>query len=75
MSAVEHYRRLLSLIPDPPSDVGEVTAILADGCTVDLLNGSTANVRGVAAMGDLVYIRDGVIEGPAPVLPMVEIEV
>lgn len=75
MSASEHYRRLLSLIPEPPSDVGTVTAILADGCTVVMLNGSTANVRGVAAMGDLVYVRDGVIEGPAPVLAMVEIEV
>ncbi|MGQ9814247.1 MAG: hypothetical protein ACUVR3_03730 [Candidatus Roseilinea sp.] len=75
MNASEHYRRLLSLIPEPPSDVGTVTAVLPDGCTVALLNGSTTKVRGEAAVGEMVYIRDGVIEGPAPNLPMVEIEV
>ena len=74
-TAINHYRRLLSLLPDPPSDVGTVTGLAAGGVTVELLNGATANVRGSAAIGDLVYLRDGVIVGPAPLIPMVEIEV
>ena len=69
------YRRLIALIPETPADVGEVTAITADGCTLELLTGATATVRGSASIGDLVYVRDGVIVGPAPELTTVEIEV
>lgn len=75
MSASDYYRRLLALMPDPPSDVGEVMQVLPDGCTVELLTGELASVRGSATLGDLVYVRNGVIEGPAPVLSTVEIEV
>lgn len=74
-TAANHYRRLLDLLPDPPADVGEVTGITAGGVVLELLNGSTATARGVAQIGELVYVRDGVVQGPAPSLPMVEIEV
>lgn len=73
--STQHYRRLLNLLPEPPADVGTVTGTTAGGVTLQLLNGSTATARGVAQIGTLVYVRDGVIEGPAPSLPMVEIEV
>jgi len=69
----EHYRRLIALMPEPPTDVGEVTAVTAGGCTVQLLDGSTASVKGSASIGDWVYVKDGVIQGPAPVLSSVEI--
>jgi hypothetical protein len=74
-TAINHYRRLLSLLPDPPADVGTVTGITAGGVTLELLNGSKSTARGVAAIGTLVYIRDGVVQGPAPDLDTSEIEV
>ena len=75
MSAINHYRRLLELLPQPASDVGEVIGLVEGGVAVELLSGSTVTVRGSAAIGTLVYVKDGAIVGPAPMLPMVEIEV
>lgn len=69
------YKRLLALLPETPADVGTVTAVTANGCEVELLDGSTVSVRGVGEIGDHVYLKDGAIEGPAPVLATVEIEV
>jgi hypothetical protein len=69
------YRRLIALLPETPTDVGEVIAITGDGVTVELLTGERSNVRGSASMGALVYVRDGAIQGPAPELTTVEIEV
>ena len=75
MSNTNAYRRLIALLPETPTDIGEVTATGADGCTVLLLTGERANVRGSASVGALVYVRDGAIQGPAPSLATVEIEV
>jgi hypothetical protein len=75
MSSNNVYRRLLALLPEPPTDVGEVVLVSADGCTIELLNGGMVNARGSASLGDLVYVRNGAIEGPAPTLQTVEIEV
>ena len=69
------YRRLIALLPETPTDIGEVVAINADGCTVELLTGDRASMRGSATIGAPVYVRDGAIQGPAPVLATVEIEV
>lgn len=74
-NAASHYRRLLDLLPNPPADVGTVTGTTPGGVTLTLLNGATATARGTAQIGTLVYVRDGVIEGPAPSIQMVEIEV
>ena len=35
----------------------------------------TLRARGDAALGDVVFVRDGVIEGPAPSLTLVTIDV
>lgn len=69
------YRRLLDLMPESPVNIGQVISVNADGCTIQLRTGERASVRGVAAVGAWVYVRDGVIEGPAPELDTVEIEV
>ena len=37
--------------------------------------GGTLRARGDAALGDVVFVRDGVIEGPAPSLTLVTIDV
>jgi hypothetical protein len=69
------YKRLLALIPGQPIDTGEVVAVHDDGVTVELLTGAHVHARGVAAVGDHVYLRGGAIDGPAPNLPGVDIEI
>ena len=69
------YRALLALLPEPVTDVGEIIAVHAGGCTVQILSGDQVEARGAGSIGDLVYLRDGAIQGPAPVIDTVEIEV
>jgi len=69
------YRRLLALLPETPDDVGQVVAAGTDGCTVELLTGALVHVNGASTVGAMVVIQGGAIQGPAPVLSSVEIEV
>jgi len=69
------YRQFLDLLPARPLQVGTVTAVSGDQCTVELPSGGVLQVRGQAAVGDLVFVRDGVIEGQAPALSIVVIEI
>ncbi len=69
------YKRLLRLIPGQPLDAGQVTAITEDGVTVQLVDGATIRARGEAAVGAHVYVRGGVVEGPAPALIGVDQEI
>ena len=43
--------------------------------TVQPPGGATIRARGQAAVADVVFVRDGVIEGPAPSLTLVTIDV
>lgn len=69
------YRQFLDLIPARPLQVGTVTAVSGDQCTVELPGGGLLQARGTAAVADQVFVRDGVIEGAAPALTVVEIEI
>lgn len=69
------YRRLQDLTAAPPLQVGVVTAASSGAATVGLPGGGTTTVRGTALVGDWVFIRDGVIEGEAPALPVELIEI
>ena len=69
------YRVLLDLLPQTSLQVGDVTAIDTGVATITLPGGSTTNARGTAQVGDRVFFRDGVIEGAAPALPVVFLEV
>jgi len=70
------YRALLELLPQTPLQVGEVTVINADGTrTLELPGGGEIRARGTAALGDRVFVRDGLIEGPAPALTVLTIDV
>lgn len=69
------YKRLLNLVAGPPMDVGHVLSIEPDGVIIEVLNGAQLRIRGTAAVGDWVYVRGGAVDGPAPNLPGVEIEV
>lgn len=62
-----------SLLPEPPLLTGEVTAINGELRTITLPDGATITARGDAAMGAMVFVRGSMIEGPAPVLPVIQI--
>lgn len=70
------YRALLALLPQDPLQVGTVTTINADDTrTVQLPGGGTLRARGDAALGARVFVRSGLIEGPAPALTVLTIDV
>ena len=72
------YRALRELLPEAPLQVATVTTVhTAEGSsTVTWPGGSTQRVRGInVAVSALAFVRDGVIEGAAPALDYVVIEV
>ena len=69
------YKRLAGLVAGPRPDVGQVLSVESDGVIIRLLAGQQIRARGTATVGDWVYVRGGVIEGPAPDLPGTTIEV
>lgn len=62
------YSRLRRLLPGAPLEAGQVIGTDAAGAVVQLPTGALIHARGGAQIGDHVYVRDGVIEGPAPAL-------
>ena len=64
-----------SLLPGAPLLAGEVTAVSGNIATIELPDGATLTARGTAAIGQRVFVRDGVIEGQAPTLTTVLIEI
>ena len=71
------YRRLLDVLPADPLLIGEVTAHNADGTsTVELPSGDTVRVRGQGvAIGDNAFVQAGQVQGEAPDLPVVSVEI
>ena len=71
------FQAFKKVSPDHPLQVGEVTAVDVDGdlATVTLPGGGVLQARGAATLGAQVFVRDGVIEGEAPALPLVVIEI
>ena len=50
--------------------VGTVSAVDNGIATVTLPGGGQLRARGEATVGAQVYVQDGVIQGPAPELPL-----
>lgn len=69
------YTQLLGLLPARPLLVGTVTAVAGGVATIELPDGGTMQARGTASVGAYVFFRDGVIEGLAPALTPVLIEI
>lgn len=65
-----------SILPSDPLLIGNVVLAHSDGsCTVSLPSGGTVRVRGSGSPGQTVYIRSGKIDGIAPSLTALEIEI
>lgn len=69
------YRTFLGLLPARPLQVGTVLSVAGELTTVELPGGGVLRVRGAATVGQRVFVRDGVIEGAAPSLPIEIIEI
>lgn len=67
------YRKFRDLISDEPLLVGEVLSI--DPMRIGLPDGSVITARGDAAVGQMVFVRDGAVEGQAPALAVEVIEI
>ncbi|MBS0505802.1 MAG: hypothetical protein JSR53_00305 [Proteobacteria bacterium] len=66
------YRQFFELLPKRPLEVGDVAALDAGVATITLPGGGVIQARGQATAGQRVFVRDGLIEGPAPSLTYVE---
>ncbi len=69
------YTQLLSLLPQRPLQVGTVVAVAGGVATIELPGGGQDQVRGAATVNQRVFFRDGAIEGTAPALTFLEIDV
>lgn len=75
MSSYNLYTRLKKLFPTAPLQIGEVTLVDGDVAQVTLPDGGVLMARGSATVGQNVYVRDGLIEGVAPSLPTLVIDI
>lgn len=69
------FKQLVDLLPNPPLQIGTVEAVIDGVAMLELPGGGITQARGDVAPGDVVFFRDGVIEGPAPTLSIEVIEV
>ncbi len=70
------WAKFKHLLPSSPLLVGVVSTSHGDGtATVELVSGGYVRVRGDAAAGSSVYVRQGRIEGNAPSLSQLDITV
>ncbi|HHE8279112.1 TPA: hypothetical protein ACPFJF_003730 [Pseudomonas aeruginosa] len=78
MATVNPWRRFIGLLPGGASTVGEVIDVDegAGTCRVRLRNNVVIAARGTAVpAGQMAFISDGLVTGPAPQLPQFDIEV
>lgn len=69
------FKVLQELIARPAAQIGTVAAVSTGQVTIDLIGGGTITARGDATVGQNVYVRDGVVDGVAPSLPLITIDV
>jgi hypothetical protein len=76
MSSTNIYRELMALLPASPLLVGTVNSVATATAVVQYPGGGTQLVRATGyAAGAKVFVRDGVVQGPAPALATLTIEV
>jgi hypothetical protein len=72
MNLFTQFKRLLN---DSPLLRAEVLTTAPESSTVRLPGGAELRVRGTAAVGAQVFVRDGAIDGTAPTLSITTLEV
>lgn len=68
------YAQFLRLLPQMPLQVGTVLASSDGSLVLELPGGGLTQARGDAPIGSRVFFRDSVVEGPAPDLPILQID-
>jgi hypothetical protein len=69
------YKAFLDLLPGRPLQSGLVTALSGGVATIELPGGGLLQARGATTVGARVFVRDDLIEGNAPDIAAVLIEV
>jgi hypothetical protein len=69
------YQQFRALLPEPALQAGTVIEASPGVVTVQLPGGGLLKARGSAAVGQTVFVRDGVVESVAPSLPAIVIEI
>ena len=69
------YQQFRQLLPNAPLQAGTVLEVGGGVALVVLPGGGLNRARGEASVGQTVFVRDDVIEGVAPVLPMEIIDI
>ena len=69
------FKAFQALLPARPLQVGTVLSVSGEICAVELPGGGRLQARGQASSGQRVFVRDGVVEGAAPDLPIELIEI
>jgi len=64
------YSLFRRLIPVAALQVGDVLSIANGEAIISLPQSGQIRARGTAEVGDRVWVRDGLIEGLAPTLPI-----
>jgi hypothetical protein len=73
---INPFKQLLALLPQSPLLVGQVVAVATGTVTVQYPGGGQQTARGGGyAVNAKVFVRAGVVEGLAPTLTAVTIEV
>ena len=65
------YRDLQDLLGPGRVQIGTVVAYEDGTATLELPGGGWTRARGQAAVDTKVFVQDGVIQGPAPNLPVI----
>lgn len=64
------YQQLRELLAPGRLQIGEVVAYADGVATINLPGAGQIRARGEATVGGKVFVQDGVIQGPAPDLPV-----
>ena len=75
MASTNLFTAFIELLPSYPLQVATITAIDGEVARLELPGGGVLTARGTGAAGDQVFVRDGVIEGQAPSMPFVQVEI
>jgi len=75
MASTNLFTAFIELLPSYPLQVATITAIDGEVARLELPGGGVLTARGTGALGDQVFVRDGVIEGLAPSMPFVQVEI